>query len=202
MPWLHNQVILTALCLCLAALAPWSSAPADRGVPAEATRTQAIGGDFTLTDHNGAPFSLSDERGKVVLMFFGYTSCPDVCPTTLMMVKQVIDRLGDRARDLTPLFISVDPQRDTPSRLKAYVSYFDPSIIAATGTQDQLHALTRSYGTFYRYTGDIASNDYAVDHGANLYVIDRHGELARIIPFGTPVDTIASIVSQVEAGKP
>lgn len=189
-----------ALYLCLGAWIPASFAAA--GEPAAASGQAAIGGDFTLTDHNGQLYRLSDDRGKVVLMFFGYTSCPDVCPTTLLTVKSVLGKLGERARDIRPLFVSVDPKRDTLPHLKSYVSYFDPSIVAATGTQEQLGTLTRNYKTFYRYTGDVDADDYLVDHGSSLYVIERDGTLARIIPFGTPVDTIATIVGQLESMKP
>jgi len=198
MPRPKNRIVQIALHLCLLAATIWQLAPVAAGGVPEAPGEEAIGGDFTLTDYNGKPFRLSDVRGKVVLMFFGYTSCPDVCPTTLMMVKQVLGRLGGHASEVQPLFVSVDPRRDTPSHLKAYVSYFDTSIIGATGTEQQLRTLTRNYKTFYRYNGDVESGNYEVDHGSNLYVIDRNGDLARIIPFGTPVDTIATIIGQVE----
>ncbi len=113
------------------------------------------------------------------------------------MVKLVLQQLGRRARDVQPLFISVDPNRDTPKRLKQYVTYFDPSIIALTGSQTQLRDITRRYKTFYRYTGNTDSDHYEVDHGSSLYVIDQQGQLSRIIPYGTPPENIAAIIRQL-----
>lgn len=189
---------ILSLCLCAYAGLPWQAVSAESA--AATAQNSSVGGDFTLTDYNGKPYSLKSDRGKVVLMFFGYTSCPDVCPTTLQTVTTVMKKLGDRARDVQPLFVSVDPKRDTPDHLKAYVHYFDPSILAVTGSQSQLRDVTGRYGTFYRYTGDTASNDYVVDHGSSLYVIDPGGQLSNIIPYGTPVDNIAAVISRLVSG--
>ncbi|MEZ5593493.1 MAG: SCO family protein [Gammaproteobacteria bacterium] len=92
-----------------------------------------LGGDFTLTDHNGQPYHLQQDQGKIILLSFGYTSCPDVCPLTLAVVTATLRQLGERAAQVRPLFISVDPQRDTPPLLKSYVEHFHPSIIGLTG---------------------------------------------------------------------
>lgn len=176
-----------ALCLCL------GGTPVRAATPA----APAPGGDFTLTDQNGRPYSLHDDRGRVVLMLFGYTHCPDVCPTTLATIRQVRRRLGERADSVRPLFISVDPARDTPAQLRAYAAYFDPDVVAATGTRAQLRDIAARYRTFFRYTGDTGSADYLVDHGSGLYVIDPQGRLAGIVPYGTPVDGIVELVGRL-----
>jgi protein SCO1/2 len=173
------------------------------GLPAHAADTPdtRVGGDFTLINTvDGAPFSLADARGKVVLMLFGYTSCPDICPTTLFTVQSVLRRLGDQAREIQPLFVSVDPARDTPKMLRDYVEYFDPSILALTGSQAQLSTVTQQYRTFYRYRGDTSSKSYEVDHGTNFYVIDQQGRLKQIIPFGTPLENIVASVKALLPG--
>jgi len=183
-----------AAALCLLAVSAGSS------VQAANTPNTPVGGDFTLTSASGSPFSLHDARGKVVLMVFGYTSCPDICPTMLLKLQVVLKQLGKHARDVQALFVSVDPGRDTPEVLRKYVAYFDPSIIALTGSPQRLTEITHHYHTFYRYRGDTTSNNYEVDHGTNLYVIDQHGLLAQIIPFGTPVENIVASVESLLPG--
>lgn len=168
---------------------------------AAGTPDTQVGGDFTLTSAtDGAPFSLADARGKVVLMLFGYTSCPDICPTTLFTVQSVLRQVGDQAGEIQPLFVSVDPGRDTLTMLRDYVNYFDPSIVALTGSQDQLDTVTQQYRTFYRYRGDTRSKNYEVDHGTNFYVIDQQGRLTQIIPFGTPLENIVASVKALLPG--
>jgi cytochrome oxidase Cu insertion factor (SCO1/SenC/PrrC family) len=160
---------------------------------------QPLGGDFTLTDTDGRPFSLSTARGKVVLLSFGYTYCPDVCPLTLTIVSQVMKSLGRRASDVVPIFVSVDPKRDTPKVLAKYVRYFDPRIIALTGDVHQLKAVAARFGVQFAYHGALASDRYTVDHTASLYIIDTNGKLAAIVPFGLPAKHIQR---QVEALLP
>ncbi len=178
MMWKRYSRYIAALTLCLRLFQPASAT------------TPGPGGDFTLTDHNGGSWSLQEARGKVVLLIFGYTSCPDVCPTSLLTLQKIMRRLGKRAAEVQPLFVSVDPERDTPEILKRYVAYFDPSIIALTGPRDILDNITRRYRTSYRYTGSTDSSGYLVDHSSSLYVIDASGQLVSIVPYGTPDDII------------
>jgi len=159
--------------------------------------TPAPGGDFTLTDQYGEPWSLQQARGKLVLLLFGYTSCPDVCPTGLLTVQQILQQLGDRAASVQPLFISVDPQRDTPEVLKAYVGYFHPTLIGLTGQPETLDDISRRYRTSYSYGAAAATSGYSVDHSSSLYVIDAQGQLTSIIPFGTPTDIILDSVQRL-----
>jgi protein SCO1 len=151
-----------------------------------------VGGDFTLSRHDGRNFSLSDAGGKVVLMLFGFTHCPDVCPDTLAKVNVVMKKLGSRADQVQPLFITVDPQRDTPEKLAAYVRHFDQRLLGLTGTQQQIDAVVKKYRVQYRLGEGPA---YSVDHTAHLFVIDQRGKLSRIVPYGLPMDEILTTVT-------
>ncbi len=166
-----------------------------------AAAAQALGGDFTLTDQDGASWSLDQARGKVVLLAFGYTSCPDVCPTTLVTFHQVLQRLGEQADGVQALFVSVDSERDTAAVLKRYVRLFDPRIIGLTGTPAQLRALTRHYGTFFRIAEHQTGSAYVVDHSASLYLIDRGGRLVRMLAYGTPLAEVTEAVRQLLPGR-
>ena len=142
--------------------------------------------DFTLTDHRGEPFSLSDARGTLVMLSFGYSFCPDVCPLTLAGYARVLEDLGERAESVTPLFVSLDPRRDTPEVLAPYVGYFHPAIIGLTGEEGRLKEIVRRFGGTFAYRGDTDGGRYTLDHPANLYLLDPQGRLTAIVPFGLP----------------
>ena len=152
--------------------------------------------DFTLTDSQGIDFTLSDQTGSLVLVFFGYTTCPDVCPATLGEMKQVRQRLladsrlGDTADAVRYVFITVDPQRDTPDRMGKYTATFDPAIIGLTGTEEQLELVWKSYGVYRAISETDSAAGYLVDHTARIYLIDQGGNLRLTYAFGTPVDDL------------
>ena len=160
----------------------------------------ALGGDFSLTRDSGQPFHLTDARGKVVLMLFGYTHCPDVCPDTLTRIKVLMNRLGADADRVQPLFITVDPERDDSAALGRYVHYFDPRVIALTGTRAQIDGVVQQYQAQYRLLG--SGKDYTVDHTAHLFVIDQQGNLVRILPYGLPIDDLHTAVKELLASGP
>lgn len=147
--------------------------------------------DFSLTQANGETFTLSAQKEKVVLLFFGYTYCPDVCPTTLADLAQVMKRLGRQSERVRVVFISVDPQRDTPERAQSYAAAFDPSFIGLSGTEADLQPVWNAYGV-YRLVRDSESrgSDYLVDHSARVYLIDGKGNLRLTYSFGTPVEDL------------
>lgn len=152
---------------------------------------QALGGDFELVDTNGQAFKLSSLRGKVVLIYFGYTGCPDACPTDLMLFRDVLARLGSRKELVQPIFISVDPGRDTPRQLAAYASSFSPAILALTGSEQKLRRVAKAYGSHFDYVGRTpGSTTYSVDHSVNIYVVNGQGKLVSVIPYGTPIDEV------------
>jgi protein SCO1/2 len=147
--------------------------------------------DFTLTSVNG-DVSLSDFRGKYVLIYFGYIFCPDICPATLANVGQALRSMSEsQAEDVQLLMISLDPERDTPEKLAEYVAHFHPSFIGVTGSQEQLAEVTSLYGIFYEKHVGSAASGYLIDHTASLLVIDREGYLKLVFPFGVTSKEIA-----------
>lgn len=146
--------------------------------------------DFNLTSSSG-DVSLSDYRGKLVLMYFGYTFCPDICPATLANVGQALRDLGTQADDIQVIMVSLDPERDTPEKLSSYVGQFHPSIIGITGSKEQLDEVTSLYGIFYQKTEGSDATGYLIDHTATLLVLDREGYLKLVFPFGVTSQDIA-----------
>ena len=153
--------------------------------------------DFTLTAHTGARVSLHDFRGKLVLLYFGYTFCPSMCPTTLANVAQVLHQLGARANQVQLLMISVDPERDTIDRLAAYVPHFHPSFIGLTGSSADIAAVAPHFGIYYEKEQGTATAGDMVNHSATLMVIDKQGVMRFIIPFGTAVQDMAADVASL-----
>jgi protein SCO1/2 len=149
------------------------------------------GGDFTLQSVSG-PVSLSDFRGKVVLLYFGYTACPDICPTNLAIIAYALKQLSPAERaKVQVLFVSVDPARDALERLAEYAAYFDPGILGITGSDAAVAAAAERYGAAYRRTEQSASAmGYLVDHSAFTYVIDQDGELVDTLGHATPAQVI------------
>lgn len=145
-----------------------------------------LGGDFSLRTADGQ-VSLSQFRGDVVLIYFGYTFCPDICPTSLAVMRQAFDQLSVRDRErVHGLFVSVDPQRDTLPHLKSYASFFSDRIIGMTGTQDEIDKVVRQYGAFYRLVKlEDSAMTYTVDHSSRIYLVGRNGGLLAALPHDT-----------------
>jgi protein SCO1/2 len=145
--------------------------------------------EISLRNPEGSTFRLSAYRGKVVVLSFGYTFCPDVCPMTLSELAQVRTNLGEAARRVQVAFITVDPERDTPARLAEYTRYFDKTFVGLTGTPEQLAQVRKAYGaTAEKRAVPGTSAAYLIDHSAFIYVIDVEGRLRLMFPFGTPVE--------------
>jgi protein SCO1/2 len=142
-------------------------------------------GAFTLTDQDGEPFSIDTLRGQAVIVYFGYTNCPDVCPTTLSNYKQVKAALGADADRVAFVFISVDGARDTPQRLKTYLGAFDPAFIGLTGDDAPLRPIAQEFGVFFqRVTSDQTQENYSVDHTASTFVLGPDGRLRMVFSYG------------------
>jgi protein SCO1 len=135
----------------------------------------------------GTDFQLSQARGKVVALFFGYTSCPDICPTTMAELKQALDKLGSKSDQVQVLFVTVDPQRDTPERVQEYVDHFNPRFIGLSGSEPELAKVWNDYGVFRQVVDSTSAAGYLVDHTARVTLIDQQGNLRVSFPFDTPV---------------
>lgn len=147
--------------------------------------------DFALTDHNGQPRSLKDFAGKVVVMFFGYTQCPDVCPTAMLELVEVKKLLGKQGERVQGLFVTVDPARDTPEVLKAYMENFDPSLLALYTTSEKLQALAKDYKVYYKKVEGPTPTSYSMDHSAGSYVYDPQGKLRLYTRYGSGAALLA-----------
>lgn len=183
---------LSALVLGLALL--WHPEPPERPLPKAAG---LAGGDFTLQQASG-PLSLQDYRGKLVLLYFGYTFCPDVCPTSLSATAAGLNLLTpEELARVAMIFISVDPARDTPERLKEYAEFFHPKIVGATGSPENLAEIARRYGVFYaKQKPEVAGGAYTVDHTSDTYLIGADGQLVGKIPHATPPERVVAAIRQ------
>ena len=151
---------------------------------------------LALKDHNGRPVTLASFKGKMVVLFFGYTHCPDVCPTTLSDMAQALKLLRPaEVSQIQVLFASVDPERDTPETLKAYVPYFHPDFLGLYGTPEQVAQAAREFRVVYRKHVEAGGTDYLVDHSAGSYVLDAKGALRLFLPFAMPPADIAHDLS-------
>ena len=148
--------------------------------------------DFQLTDHNGQPRTLKDFAGKVVVLFFGYTQCPDVCPTTLTELAEVKKLLGKDGDKLQGLFVTVDPERDTPEMLKAYMANFDPTFLALYTSPDKLPAVAKDYKVYYKKAEGKTPTSYSMDHSAGSYIYDVQGKLRLYTRYGSGPAALAS----------
>ncbi|WP_119678715.1 SCO family protein [Indioceanicola profundi] len=160
----------------------------------------SIGGPFALTDHTGAAVTDADYQGKFRLIFFGFTFCPDICPTELQVMAQALDVLGPAAEDVKPLFVTIDPERDTPAQLAEYVSLFDDRITGLTGTPEQIADIARKYRVYYaKAPGDAET--YLMDHSTYTYLMGPDGQFLTVFPRGTDAETMAKSIRQFMQGQ-
>ncbi len=148
--------------------------------------------DFELIAHTGQRVRLSDFRGKLVVLYFGYTFCPDVCPTSLSTLARAMKRLGPKADQVQVLMVTVDPERDTPEQLATYMGYFDPRFIGLTGTEDEIAAVAAPFGVYYQRHAGSSASSYLVDHTATLIVLDTAGRTRLVLPFGVSAEDVAA----------
>jgi protein SCO1 len=148
--------------------------------------------NFSLADHNGETRTLQDFKGKVVVLFFGYTQCPDVCPTSMAELAEVKKQLGADGSKLQGIFVTVDPERDTPEVLKAYMTNFDPSFLALRGTPEQLAAMAKDYKIYYKKVEGKTPTSYTMDHSAASYVYDPQGRLRLYTRYGSGAQALGS----------
>ena len=149
---------------------------------------------FALKDADGKPRTLADFAGKVVVLFFGYAQCPDACPTTMAELSQVKQKLGDKAGDLQVLFVTIDPARDTPEVMKAYVGAFDPGFIALIPAPDELPTVAKDFKVFYKKVDGPTPTSYSMDHTVGSYVYDKQGRIRLYERYGVGADAMAADV--------
>jgi protein SCO1/2 len=155
----------------------------------------SIGGSFTLTDHGGRQRSDTEFRGKLMIVYFGYTYCPDVCPADLMAITQALDALGPAAEGVQPIFITIDPERDTKV-LADYVSAFHRSLIGLSGSQDEIRKIANAYKAFYAKVQDERSGEYSIDHAGVIYLMGRSGEYLGFMPPQTNPDRLTEVLRE------
>ena len=149
---------------------------------------EQIGGPFTLIDQDGRPRTDADFRGKLLLVYFGYTYCTDICPTDLQAISTTIDKLGPAGESVQPLFITVDPEHDTPEAIKLYVALFHPRLVGLTGSEKQLKAVARAYKVYYAKNEQSKKSDSVIDHSGFVFLVGRDGKYLGFFPPGTSED--------------
>jgi cytochrome oxidase Cu insertion factor (SCO1/SenC/PrrC family) len=150
-----------------------------------------VGGPFQLTTHNGDRARDSDFRNKLMIVDFGFTYCPDICPAALQLITAALDKIGDKADQIAPLFITVDPERDTPEQLKLYMSSFHKNLIGLTGSAKEISQVAKAYRVYYRKVKSETLNDYTMDHSSLIYLMDGNGQFITYFPHTTSPDRMA-----------
>jgi protein SCO1/2 len=157
-----------------------------------------IGGPFVLTDQNGKQVTDKDFRGRFMLVYFGFTFCPDVCPSALQVMAAALDKLGPKAAKITPIFITIDPERDTPDKMAQYVQSFDPRLVGLTGSPDEIAAVTKEYRVYAKKVDDPKSTaGYTMDHSSIIYVMGPDGSYRTHFTHTTNVDAMAAHLAKM-----
>ncbi len=186
----RSNLVIAAVLFVLGAFALVFAAT--RLVPSPvAKQSSNVGGPFRLTDQTGAVVTNETLKGSPFLVFFGFTHCPDICPTTLFELSEALNAMGDNARKVTALFVTVDPARDTPDILGRYLSSFNPRIRALTGTPDEVDAMVKAYRGYYRKV-PTEGDDYTMDHTAVVYLMDRDGQFVAPLNMQKSASDLAS----------
>jgi cytochrome oxidase Cu insertion factor (SCO1/SenC/PrrC family) len=198
-------LLVVVLFAAIAAWAVWRLSDRTQAATAADGSASDFGGAFSLIDQNRTRRSDSDFRGNYMLVFFGYTYCPDVCPTTLATEAEALDKLGPRASGIVPIFITVDPKRDTPEKLKLYLSSFDPkpssarrAFVGLTGSDEEIAKAAKAYRVYYRahLDGQTENGDYSVDHSSDVYLMNRDGKFVAYYSAGILPDEMAADLMQ------
>ena len=203
----RTSLIVVSIVVLIAAIAAgafWRPGNRSR-IAAPDVSGSDFGGPFSLIDQNGVRRSDSDFRGKYMLVFFGYTYCPDVCPTMLATEAEALDKLGARASAIVPIFITVDPKRDTPEKLKPYLESFDPkppstrrAFVGLTGSDEEIAKAAKAYRVYYRehLDGQVEIGDYSVDHSSEVYLMNPEGKFVAYYSAGILPDEMAADLQQ------
>ena len=190
----RRSFLVLATCAALAACDKLGSPAVSNGLKFQAVDISGAeyGRRLALTDQNGKARTLADFKGKVTVVFFGYTQCPDVCPTTMAELAQVKKALGAEGERIQGVFVTVDPQRDTPEILKAYMASFDPSFIALRGTPEQTSEAAKEFKVFFAKVPGTTEGSYTVDHTAGSFVLDGDGNIRLFVRYGSGVPALTA----------
>lgn len=186
--------LIALLLVCLGACKPASN---QSGFSATDVSGADFAKSFNLTDHTGKPRTLEDFKGKVVALFFGYTHCPDVCPTTMADLKNSMKLLGDDADKVQVLFVTLDPERDTQELLAQYVPGFDARFIGLYGTPEQTAAVIKEFKIYASKVENSGKSGYTIDHSAGLYLYDKDGKIKLYVDYGTKPDVLAADIKKL-----
>jgi protein SCO1/2 len=192
-----SAVVWIVCALALAALLVFVG-PKRLLTPPEGSESAAhIGGVFTLSNTEGTPVSASDFRGKYMLVYFGFTHCPDICPTTLLVMKNALAALGEKQKAIVPIFISLDPARDTPRVMKQYVSNFGPRLVGLTGTAEEVKKAADAYRVYFsRVEQPDSASGYLIDHSGFMYLMDPNGRYLAHFSHTIPEGELAQKLNQ------
>jgi len=183
--------VLALVVIAITAAGVWMFGPSGELRGTAYTEPYPLAPEFDLTGGNGNDVRLSEMRGNIVLLFFGYTTCPDVCPTTMAELKSVTDKLGaEKSKNVKVILVTVDPERDTPQRMQEYVNHFSKDFIGLTGAEAELAKVWNDYGIFRQVVDENSAAGYGIDHTARITLIDQNGNLRASYGFDTPVDDI------------
>ena len=199
----HSILILAAVILLVAAgLGGVALMKRDLNRP-QGSGVALVGGPFSLVDQNGMRVTEKDFLGKYMLIFFGYTYCPDVCPTELQVMTAALDQMGPEADRVQPIFVSIDPARDTPAVLKSYVANFGPRLIGLTGTPDEVASIAKAYRVYYAKADNGSSaTDYLIDHSSIIYLMGPDGSFVKHMPFTTDAAKLAQELKEALRTSP
>ena len=181
----------------------WRCCPTarERLLPAATVKTMGqalVGGPFTLTDHTGKRVTDQDFRGRFMLVFFGFTFCPDVCPTALQVMAAALDKIGPKAEQITPVLITVDPERDTPEQMASYVKSFHPRLVGLTGSPEEIEAVAKAYRAYFKRVPDPkSSGGYTIDHSAIIYVMGPDGAFRTHFTYTVNADAMAERLAKL-----
>lgn len=194
----HAAAALAAAALFLAGAVPAQErrAEATRLMQELMSGEHPIGAPFTLSDPAGRRVSLADFKGKLVMLYFGFASCPDVCPTDLATIGAALERLGPAAREVQPVFVTLDPRRDTPALLREYAKAFHPSFVALTGTEAEVRRVATDFKVYFAKVDLPGTQTYTIEHTAFTFLLDRKGEFVILFPPGTPPERIVEMLRE------
>ncbi|MCB1433238.1 MAG: SCO family protein [Alphaproteobacteria bacterium] len=202
MPSRHILLFSIVILLLSAGLAAYSLFGIRGTAIQTGTGEALVGGPFTLVDQTGKSITDKDFRGKYMLIFFGYTYCPDVCPTELQVMMAAIDTLGPRAAEVQPIFITIDPDRDTPEVMQSYVENFGPSLVGLTGTAEQIAQVAKAYRVYYAKSGNTKTQDYLMDHSSIIYLMGPDGLFVKHFTYTTDAAALAEGIAGAMAPSP